>query len=36
MSLIKSFNIEIEANTLSLIEDLLLNDQMKEAGSILK
>lgn len=36
MSLIKSFNIEIEANTLSLIEDLLLNDQMKEVGKVLK
>ena len=36
MSLIKSFNIEIEANTLSLIEDLLLNDQMKEVGAVLK
>ena len=36
MTLIKSFNIEIESHTLTLIEDLLLNDQMKEVGAILK
>ena len=36
MTLIKSFNIEIESHTLTLIEDLLLNDQMKEVGAVLK
>ena len=36
MSLIKSFNIDIEPHTFSVIENLLLNDQMKEVGTVLK
>ena len=36
MTLIKSFNIEIEPHTLSIIEDLLLNDKMKEVDKALK
>jgi hypothetical protein len=36
MTLIKSFNIEIEPHTLSIIEDLLLNDKMEEVDKALK